>query len=223
MIVKFLKFIKEELDYTTLYNVSKKLKELGHTTRATNIDTHRGIHSMKLKMMQYYGDLIPFEIYAEKHETTHGDLYVPSNTEKMTVYLADWEIVDGADAECEVINIWPTFIFNTEYPLKPNDMDIIEHQKGINDYLENEGAIAVMTLDIDNNFEYTAWEAQDNYIRFTNRRDAVRFRNLIKKDRLFRKEYNSILSTCDKGILPSLLMFLKEFYKNVSTNMLYKG
>ena len=207
---KFEQFINE-LKYTTYSNASKKLKEKGHIERSKEITKHSNIHSSKMLCVKNYPDLSPFEIWVNSE-------FFPDNinkSNKLTVYLSYWSYLPAYENDCENVMITPHFIFNSKVPLI-GDLDKKEHFKGIDGYLEMED---VITLDYSNEkVSLYSMNGEESYYKFTNRRDAVRFKKLIESDTVFMNELVQLVKGCDE-LNPFLIQ--QEFKNSIKINDLY--
>ena len=207
---KFEQFINE-LKYTTYSNASKKLKEKGHIERSKEISKHSNIHSSKMLCVKNYPDLSPFEIWVNSE-------FFPDNinkSNKLTVYLSHWIYLPANENDCENVVITPHFIFNSKVPLI-GDLSRNEHFKGIDGYLEMEDVFA---------FDYSnekvslySMNGEESYYKFTNRRDAVRFKKLIESDPIFMSDLVGCVSGCDE-LNPFLIQ--QEFKDSIKINDLY--
>ena len=218
MITKFLKYIKEELDYGTLTKASKKLKEMGHASRAKSIDDHKSFHGIKMEMMGNYPDLEPFEVYARR---TGGGFYENSTHQKVTVYLSTWHYIPSDESECEGVSMSAAFITNSKEELLQDKENWKEHKLGVDSFFNTESMVPNFEY-YNDEFSFTSWEGKNDhdYIKFTNRRDAVRFRNLLRRDKVFKKMYKKATEGCPSIISP--LEWTRLCHQNVTVNMLYK-
>ena len=208
---KFEQFINE-LHGNTYRKVAKTLKDKGHVKRAERLSKHSYIHQSKMEMLKSYPDLNPFEFWVDSK-------FLPANknnSNKVTAYLYGWAYIPAEDNECQAVIISPCFIFNSQFPLI-GDLDKKEHFKGIDEYLEMEH---MFQLDYNNDkvVDLYSFEGQTNYYKFTNRRDAVRFKKLIESDPIFMNDLVASVKGCDE-LNPFLIQ--KEFVNSIKINDLY--
>jgi hypothetical protein len=208
---KFEQFINE-LKHTTYSKASKKLKEKGQVKRAERLSKHSYIHQSKMEILKSYPELNPFEFWVDSKFLPDNK----NNSNKVTAYLYGWGYIPAEDNECQAVIISPCFIFNSQFPLI-GDLDKKEHFKGIDEYLEME---YMFQLDYNNDkvVDLYSFEGQTNYYKFTNRRDAVRFKKLIESDPIFMNDLVASVNGCDE-LNPFLIQ--KEFVNSIKINDLY--
>jgi len=221
MIKKFEDYIKERLDYGTYTKASSELKKMGHEDRAKELDQHKHIHPSKMSMRENYNDLNPFEIYGEIIEQTNykGKKYMtlmPSKGGKVTVYLADWSWFPADEAnDCESALMTPIFLYNTNELLAT---DTTKHKKGVDEILALENVINIAIYEEDG-VELFGQETDYDFYKFTNRRDAVRFKKIITSDSYFVDRLRKSVEGCDNLDAFAMLNTIKT---GVNINKLYQ-
>lgn len=217
---KFEQFINE-LKYTTYAKAAKGLEEKGHKERADKLRKHNSIHGIKLSMIKNYKDLRPFEIWAKPD----GDYFRPDDkkTNKLTVYLGSWNYIPSEDNECQSVDISPLFLINTKEPyMNPSEFNLFkgekEHRKGIDDIL-NGDYVANLTYYNDEVGDLYSFEGSESeYFKFTNRRDAVRFKKIIQSDEFFIESLIEATKGCDDL---NAFAIHKKFVQTLKINDLY--
>ena len=191
---KFIEFINE-LNYSTYRSASKKLKELGHTKRAAAIDKHRDVHGSKMSLLKNYGDLLPFELSIKLDK---NGLFLPGNTDLVTVYLAGWNYIPAVDNDCEAAIICPSFLFNSNqlHIEKSSELNK-DHIKGLDEYTEMDYMFQFDYVVKDDSCTVFSFEGTEDYIKFSNRRDAVRFKKILEEDSVFLDNLVDMIKGCE--------------------------
>ncbi len=192
---KFIEFINE-LKYSTYRSASKKLKELGHTKRSTSIDRHASIHGTKMSFLKNYGDLLPFELSIKLDK---NGLFLPGNTDLITVYLAGWNYIPAVDNDCESAIICPVFLFNSDqlHIEKSGELNK-DHIKGLDEYTEMDYMFQFDYVVGNDSCSVFSFEGGDDYIKFSNRRDAVRFKKILEEDKTFLDSLVGMTEGCEE-------------------------
>ena len=215
---KFIEFINE-LNYSTYRSASIRLKELGHDDRSENIEKHANTHHIELDRQKNYGDLMPFELvgsfssYHERYESGREDL--------ITAYLAGWIHIPMEDIDYELVSISPYFIYNTKQPYieKSNELNK-EHIKGLDNVITSEH---IFTLEFEvANEEVSIYSYEGNskndFIKFSNRRDAVRFKKILEEDSLF---LDTLIEMTQDNDDISPFYVKKKFIESYNINNMY--
>lgn len=217
---KFEQFINE-LKYSTYTKAAKGLEEKGHKERAEKLRKHNFLHRQKMEMIKNYPDLRPFEMWVQVSK--HGE--EPDNTykeEKITVYLSTFNYIPSGDNECQSVDIQPLFLFSKQEPyMDPNNFNLFktekDHRKSISETLTTDYTLN-MSYYGDGEFDLYSFEGEKNYFKFTNRRDAVRFKKIIESDSHFIDCLVDATKGCD-DLDPFLIH--KKFVDSIRINDLF--
>ncbi len=215
---KFIEFINE-LKYSTYRSASKKLKELGHDDRSENIDKHADNHRIKLMRLKNYGDLMPFELVGSF--SSHHGRYVSGREDLITAYLAGWIHIPMEDIDYELVSISPYFIYNTKQPHidKSNELNK-EHIKGLDNNITSE-QIFTLEFEVANEgvsiYSYEG-HSKNDFIKFSNRRDAVRFKKILEEDSLF---LDTLIEMTQDNDDISPFYVKKKFIESYNINNMY--
>ena len=217
---KFEQFITE-LKYQTYAKASKMLKDKGHTKRADALSKHNSIHRLKLDMFENYEDLRPFEMWV--HVLDEDE--IPDNKKrlkKVTVYLSTFSWLPSEDNECGGVDISPIFLYNRKEPyMNPGDFNLFksekDHRKSCNDSLIGDYSLQLSYYNnkVSNLYSF---EGNSDYYKFTNRRDAVRFKKIITSDPHF---IDCIVDAVGKCEELDAFSIHKQFIDAIKINDLY--
>lgn len=217
---KFEQFITE-LKYQTYAKAAKILKEKGHTKRADSLVKHNSIHRLKLDMFENYEDLRPFEMWV--HVLDQDEM--PDNKErlkKVTVYLSTFSWIPSEDNECATVDLQPIFLYNRKEPYMDTSnfnlfKDEKDHRKSCNDCLTGEYSANISYYE-NKVVDIFSFEGGADYYRFTNRRDAVRFKKIITSDPHFIDCVVDAVGKCEELDAFSIH---KQFIDAIKINDLY--
>ena len=181
---KFEQFINE-LKYQTYAKAAKMLRDKGHTKRADALGKHNSTHRLKLYMFENYEDLRPFEMWVKVLKEDE----IPDNKKRMqkvTVYLSTFSYIPSEENECSSLDISPIFLYNRKEPyMNPGDFNLFksekDHRKSCNDSLIGDYSLQLSYYNNEVSKLYS-FEGGSDYYKFTNRRDAVRFKKIITSD-----------------------------------------
>jgi|TARA_B110000483_G_C18034160_1_gene479965 hypothetical protein len=217
---KFEQFITE-LKYQTYAKAAKILKEKGHTKRADSLVKHNSIHRLKLDMFENYEDLRPFEMWV--HVLDQDEM--PDNKErlkKVTVYLSTFSWLPSEDNGCETVDLQPIFLYNRKEPYMDTSnfnlfKDEKDHRKSCSDCLTGEYSANISYYE-NKVVDIFSFEGGADYYRFTNRRDAVRFKKIITSDPHFIDCVVDAVGKCEELDAFSIH---KQFIDAIKINDLY--
>ena len=217
---KFEQFITE-LKYQTYAKAAKMLKDKGHTKRADDLHKHKAIHRLKLDMFENYEDLRPFEMWVHILDEDER----PDNkkrAQKVTVYLSTFSWLPSEENECVGVDLAPIFLYNRKEPyMNPGDFNLFksekDHRKSCNDSLIGDYSLQLSYYDNKVSKLYS-FEGGVDYYKFTNRRDAVRFKKIITSDPHFIDCMVDSASGCEELDVFSIH---KKFIDAIKINDLY--
>ena len=217
---KFEQFITE-LKYQTYAKASKMLKDKGHTKRADALSKHNSTHRLKLDMFENYEDLRPFEMWV--HVLNEDER--PDNKKrahKATVYLSTFSWLPSEENECVGVDLAPIFLYNRKEPyMNPGDFNLFksekDHRKSCGDSLVGDYSLQLSYYDNKVSKLYS-FEGGFDYYKFTNRRDAVRFKKIITSDPHFIDCMVDSASGCEELDVFSIH---KKFIDAIKINDLY--
>ena len=115
MIRKYLDFIKEELNFSTMTRARNKMKELGQTNRADNLDKLRGELSKMGTVRNAKRDTnvnMPLKVFGRI--TNHDTLIRGNGT--MIVYPSGYATIPAQDTECNDLTISFFVSYNSNDP-----------------------------------------------------------------------------------------------------------
>jgi hypothetical protein len=116
----------------------------------------------------------------------------------------------------------PVWIMNTKETFLEKGSEYNDHKMGSDVMFLTESEEGNYTMCDDSEIDYSAYETGNNYIRFTNRKDAMRFRNLVLKDKHLKKELEESVIGCEGSELPPVRQFMKMCHQSIGVNMLFK-